>query len=559
MVKKRKSKYRKTTRDTFYRPKNAVNREGEISIRCFKRFLNNFSDPNVWGNDKNYFYYHSRTGYNNGNHTDIDYRRKTKEAVNRCLTFKNKYGHPTLRGEYNLTEFEISLHIHSDDKRDRVFYTNSTRSHTPLICFDIDPLDDGSTTDADLMAVVKFLLTLHPNSYWEYSTNGRGIHFYVLLDFSSSKIEYSHFNNIFKEYGDILRLYINNSFSLNFDAIKATYSGYTWSDTHSTFIIAHCGSLCKLPRPRFLAEYNTLYSIPFTPLSQLNDNGTHLNLLIEQAGIVEPPKVVVSSISPPLSLPITNVLGKKTGKEKKISMTGDSFQNEKDYISIAVVEYYKKNNERPMVDDVYNNYISDTGYQKQDADRYQRFVKAFDYIVNVWFDPSKIVSKNKRKIGMYIVGDYITDIKKLYPTKEYMKAIQREVNPDYKGRIRYEDICIAAGFYFVSLTRLLESKNNTDRDFTVAQNNMIGWFDNLYDKKQTKRRCQRGEKVSVLRDILIKMKWLECVDKSYQTGRRSRRHLLTEMFPRYGEFEQIATHSKIKQWKWDIDEMGATG
>ena len=129
-----------------------------------------------------------------------------------------------------------------------------------------------------------------------------------------------------------------------------------------------------------------------------------------------------------------------------------------------------------------------------------------------------------------------------------MRRLQTEINPKYREVVRYEDISISAGFYFVSLTRLLPQKEFSKSEFTIAQNNMKEWFKDLYDRNETSRKCDDGAKVRILREILIDMGWLKCIDDTYYCGKRSRRHILTNKFPRYAEFEKLVGKDNIEKW-----------
>ena len=147
---------------------------------------------------------------------------------------------------------------------------------------------------------------------------------------------------------------------------------------------------------------------------------------------------------------------------------------------------------------------------------------------------------------MYYKKDYVEDLKKLLTEKELL-AMQKEINPKFTGKITFEDISIAAGFYFVSLTRLLEQKNWSGKEFTVAQNNVVLFFDSLKSKFETVRTCNKS-KAKILKDILIKLDWLKCIDDDYIICKQSRRHILTVKFPRYPEFVELVGQDNISKW-----------
>lgn len=527
-------KIKKIVRDNFYRPKNPVNSEGELSVRCYKKFVNNFIDSWDWGNNKRHFYYHNRK-----------YHSANKELLNLSLTTQKTNRAGTKKWDdslkYKLTEKEVSTHLHTADSQEYVFYVNSQFSHTPLICLDIDTLK--TTTDLDLQEVVSFLLKLHPNSYFEKSTNGKGIHFYILLDLSDYKMDTKCFNKAFSDYSRLLKRHINDSYNVKFDGIKSTYSHYSFSEKHKKYLLERCGLLCKLPKPVTLTEYTTLYSIPFTTLETIDSNAkslcNYINSLVTYRNAVS-----CLSATTTTATATTTTKTSDSYKNKKIDYEiTDSWDRENKYLFDFFSKYYKENNEIPLLSECKCNYRKDTGYLKTGTKRENRFKEHYEKMVN-YFNPKKL--KKKRKAGIYVKNDYVEDIKKLY-TKDQLMNLQREINPKFKGVIKFEDISLAAGFYFVSLTRLLPQKKFSKSEFTVAQNNMILWFKDLNDKFETSRKCNTT-KVSILREILKKIGWLKVVDKTYFSGKRSRRHILTEQFPKYLEFVELVGKENIEKW-----------
>lgn len=268
-----------------------------------------------------------------------------------------------------------------------------------------------------------------------------------------------------------------------------------------------------------------------------------------------------SITTPPPLFPFTYVLGQKPNLNSKkqgyadvnkaegmksldeISRIADSWEREREYLFYYFTKYYQQHKKTPSQSMCYQNYLTDTGYTKTDADREGRFKIQYDNMLG-YFDPDKV--RSSRKYGIYIKGDYMEDLKRLF-SKADLRQMQNEINSKYTGVIKHEDIALAAGFYFVSLTRLLKQKDFSKSEFTVAQNNMIGWFNNLNSRFETSRTCD-GKKVRVLRQILIDVGWLRCVDEDHVIGRSSRRHVLTKQFPRYEEFEKLVGKDNIDKW-----------
>lgn len=518
---------KRITKKNFYRPKNIVSKSGDISLRQFNLFISNFVDKYDWGNDKKHFYNYR-----------LD-RQITKELLNHSFTSIIKTKNSTFykSANYKLTEKDISLHLHSKDKKSYIYYVNSQFSSSILICLDVDPLK--TTTPADIALVKDFLLSIHPGAYFEPSTNGEGLHFYILLDLSVyDKIDSSLWNSNFNSYSQLLKQYINSNYNVNYDAIKSTYSSYSFSKEHNTYLLNTCGVLCKLPRPVLLSDYQRLYSIPFTEIDTINKNAHYLLGLMTD-------KNDSSTTYPSSSLPITTVLGSKPIlNSKNQGFNTNSMEAEREYILKHIREYYKEHNELPTLEQSYQSYKNDTGYCKIGEGREERFAGIYQYC-RKGFDSKKIVKK--RPVGIYYKKDYVHDLKQLL-TEEQLLQMQKDINSKFKGKITYEDVSIAAGFYFVSLTRLLEQKNWSGKEFTIPQNNMIKFFDSLNKKLETARTCTTTAKAKILKDILIKLDWLSCIDSNYIICKQSRRHILTAKFPRYSEFVEIVGADNIQKW-----------
>ena len=227
---KKKNKRKIVKRSNFYRPKKFLTPHGELSFKCFKDFINNFIDPYDWGNNKRHFYRHNRK-----------FKYGNTEGLNNTFIYVNEKGKKTKYNSYKLKNDEVRTHLYSHDKREFVYYVNSQFCHCPLICFDIDDLD--ITTDVDIQKVIEFLLKLHPGSYFEKSTNGKGLHFYVLMDFSDFKMDTEHFNDVFYSYAYLLKLVINTMFKVDFDNVKSTYSYYSFSKLNNCYLLEKCGTL----------------------------------------------------------------------------------------------------------------------------------------------------------------------------------------------------------------------------------------------------------------------------------------------------------------------------
>ena len=96
-----------------------------------------------------------------------------------------------------------------------IYYTNKPSAPIGLWTIDIDAYPD--TSDNDRKQVIDALSLFHPDSYWEYSSSGKGIHYYFLL--AAEKVPRKQINKLLSyqyndpthaPYGLLLRLYISS-------------------------------------------------------------------------------------------------------------------------------------------------------------------------------------------------------------------------------------------------------------------------------------------------------------------------------------------------------------
>jgi hypothetical protein len=164
----KKSKYRITTLENFYRPKTFDKRG-----YTYNRFMKQFIDKRTFGID-NKQHRHSTDYINNCLISDNHFKRKICESV-----FRHQCEHLN--------------YVH------RLYYTNSPHTNIPLFCMDIDPITEKDvikdptlipSTPADMQNAADFLSTLHPNCYYEPSSGGKGLHFYFMVDFTKYRNAY---------------------------------------------------------------------------------------------------------------------------------------------------------------------------------------------------------------------------------------------------------------------------------------------------------------------------------------------------------------------------------
>ena len=547
----------------FYRPKNIViEKTGEISIRNYNRFIKNFMDPYDFGNNKRHFYYNNRK-----------YKYGNTEKVNQTLTSDNKL----LWNRYRVTEREIEFHLTAQDKSNLLYYTNSPLSNTPLFCFDIDNYD--YTTKTDLLKTVEFLSSLFPNNYWEYSSSGLGIHFYILLDLSDFTINTEFYNSVLHSLSELLRGYINSFCNVKFDGIKADYCSYAFTDKNRPYI-SKCGTLCKLPRPVSLEDYYKLYNIGFSTIDTINKAGKYMasiltfwvklymenschylsfvvpnyDYFLEWANKHDNKKSnnythftfsASSSYYPSYSSSVTGMGATVPKNNKNNDNNGINHTIEPDANKRSLVygskyfrDYYRSNKIKPSPEEFRKSYRLNAGTGTEDDGDTKRLNECYE-LINGTFIPDKVKSQGIN------VGDFIDDIKKLITQEEITEYIVKKY-PKKRDRVSIEDLDVGFCYYFKNLLQDKDDRAKKGRSFSIPYKGMIQWFQSLKNRKEYHKSCNTHKGV-IIRDILLHIGILECIDKSYQPAKFikhnedekngiSQKFVITEKCHRYDEF-----------------------
>ena len=558
--------YKKTTRATLYRPKTH-------SEYTYNRFLKQFRDPYTFGiNNKQHYHY--------------------KDYIIQCLT-----GHRWQRNKAKLKFSDVETHYQN---KGILYYTNHPDNALALYCIDIDPLKDENgnvlSTAADMKQATDYLLTLFPNCYYEPSTSGHGVHFYILIDFEHSTIyrttptwgsRANHY--ICKDklsLSKLLKLYINNTYSVKYDAIKATYSNYTYSSLYKKYIISNCGTLCKAPRPT-TDTAQVLYNAPLFPLSyvsnrvipsliatlisnslidpdtvlsskiaaqemkamvkgnSLHSSGDSLHSCLNISGPVAPG--APAPLPPPLSSSIISISQHFDNTPSlEVKNEGNAFDRSREFYQDYFREYYKKHNVKPGKEtcrQAYRQSSLSTG--AEDVGDIERLDATYDF-VDQDFKPELL------KTSKYVVGEYLEDIKQVI-TEEQARLIARS-RSSYDRKIYYEDIDMATGYYYLNLTGRVEEKYNNNKSLTVPANNLCDWFEWHKEQGHIKNGCGKS-KAKASREILQYMEWLELLDDDYcLINHVAQRWSFTEKFPKYEQYLKAVGPDTVARIKSDTKQ-----
>ena len=93
------------------------------------------------------------------------------------------------------------------------------------------------------------------------------------------------------------------------------------------------------------------------------------------------------------------------------------------------------------------------------------------------------------------------------------------------------------------------------RELTVPMTSLMNFIECLKGKGLNKNGCN-DRKARALREFLIGMQWMQCVDDSViiaadnnDKGGRARRYILLPAHPGYQRFEKIVGKDRIEYWK----------
>jgi hypothetical protein len=340
-------------------------------------------------------------------------------TINRYLEIPAKIRHRYYRGEENE---DISPTLKTDDKVAHfnghltMYYTNSPFAveHRALICFDIDPKE--TTKEQDLNDIVMWLVDIFPSCYWELSSSGKGIHYYILIDFSPfakkyGTVKYAKYVNQFLyrdplSLSNLLMLYVNNRFNVSFCGIKATLSEYEWDKEINNYQLTCAGILCAYPH---LTPSNCqqLYKCStYTVDILLNKMDWLLNELQEQVPNIHKTKIgtinrVLSDLPP-------------------MSANSDELKSHSDGKAYLPTSYY------------YNNCLSKSTFESNNKD-FSNDGKAFRqecerYFRQVWKTDNRIPTIDECAIQLQVIGAVDYDkLVRLY------NCVRRRFDPNKMG------------------------------------------------------------------------------------------------------------------------------
>ncbi len=602
--------------------------------------MNQFHDPNDWGFQKRHVYDWEMM---NDNMIELNTCKNTKHQLKSTINYHYTYskGKPFGTGENRrvINTFEdieeldsysphyseyvnqwnntgkITIHktrwlclerhlqaAQQGHKNNYLFYTTSPNKQFNIICLDVDDI----YSDEDYYSVAHYLSSLFPNSYYEKSTNGTGLHFYIIIRFNFERHFFSDINEgIFRNIlyyllSQALGSIVNDNFNVKFDAVKGTNPLY---DNKNGFL--KYGTLVKLPAPVTYEQFHTLYSASVYSEEYLLCMINYLNdLTCSYSCGIYTINSIMSSLSSvlkevPVRTPCKDLVAKMNKQNNSVSYTssllsstktsggrnahtpdykgknddykkytiqdimniGDSRSRESLYIKRYVGDHYSKHGTMPPEDDVEQHYRIEMNYNKIGDFRKKRFHNNYQHTVDT-FDPDKVSHGSvPYKIGMYSQAFTQADIE--------ITAWINE-NKAYKYNIYRYDVDITLEYIYLCcqnkksrkrerlIKKYAKQKEITEEQAeetlqnTVPRQGLISFYQYIIKKHKTVmvdgkmkkiNRCDR-KKATALLDLVIELGLAECIDSTFDT-------LLARKFELSEAVKQIR-----ESWNTKDDKVG---
>lgn len=514
--KRKKSKqHKKITAENLYRPTR-------LTLRIFNRFISQFIDKYNWGcinDDEEKSFRYSQDWINMVRYKSyIKLREKPRTGKYRDICLQH--------------------HLQARQEPDGfVFYTSNSYSDLCLLCGDIDPIP-GYGHEECLEALYYIRDRLFPGIYWEPSTTGRGIHFYIIIDFSTfvphcgnsyNLFHRSSCNNIIKKYSQLLSALVDSMFFCRFEKFCGTYPVYSYPP--SSHIFLERGDLAKLPCPQSDVDISTLSSSPILSYSDLGRNWNYMQELLHDTDCPDNPtnpnpnnpvKTTknVSSILYPY-----NILGRDFENMTK----NDEYMRDDNSAFIRVrhsIQKLARELGRMPLYDEWNEYYEknrcNTG--EEDEQRKKRFEVVSKY-VEKQFDPSKIG-------GMYHYGDFMDDLLNDIKQEEINRIVEDHTN--YRYKLTHQDLDIGLGAHWIAV----RSHMQYGKQLSVPRDTIPALFKSLKERGIIRRSCDLG-KARAIRTVLEHMGYIKLIDPYYSWKKGdhiSQRWAMDVNFPKYDDY-----------------------
>ena len=569
----RKNKYKILTRQDWEQSKPK-----SFTPITYSRTIRKIIDHNTWGwIDPEYGYTEKEHLF--GSDTINEALRGTETLLN-----KRTGDSRTISTASNIQSKQWHQVAHIEHSEKVMFYVCSLFSNICMPGLDIDPTD--TSTQDDMNKVSDFIKEFMP-CYIEKSTKQKGRHGYPIIEFTPYVEAYGRYKFPFYanrllsldpcSLASLLKLYINSRFNVKFDNIKGYYSQYQWQKFNGRNYLhrTNASVLIKQPKTTNESDFFSLVNSPVLSISDIQDKMSWLlNELKGDVPDIENTKLgtynKASSDFLPCQEENTDELEPQTTENSFSSLSSLSyvyipahFENVADialesdvilrsrrYLYYCFTQYMINEGREPTIEEYRQDYRQDVGTGLED----QGDIIRLEYIYNT----------NKSKMRKYFYGS----LKQKINMMEQKLGIEQEDidrRSTYYRKLWKKEVAITAVWIELCLTNQdyigkkkwwsMSKGEHYTRELTVPMTSLEKFIECLKKKELNKNGCN-PRKARALRELLIDLGWMQCVDDTViiashnnDKGGRARRYILLPDHPGYQRFEKIAGKDRIEHWK----------
>lgn len=233
-----------------------------------------------------------------------------------------------------------------------------------------------------------------------------------------------------------------------------------------------------------------------------------------------------------------------------IRIESDAFIRSKRYLYYCYIYYLLNEGREPTKEEYRQNYRQDIGIGPEDNE--DKFRLNYIYDTNI------------DRMRKYTFGSLSNRIEQMVGK---LDVSQDDINrmSTYCRKLCKREIAIAAVWIELCLTNAdyIEKKSwwsmgkgeHYSRELTVPMTSLENFIECLKSKDLNNNGCN-PKKARALRELLIDLQWIQCVDDSViiaadngNRGGRARRYILLPGHPNYQRFESIVGKDRIEYWK----------
>jgi len=526
---KNKKPFKRITADNLYRPKT-------FTVRNCNRFFRQLIDLMNWG------FIDLKDG------KKFRFKLETLQNAFHKSTYKLKElpsAYDILHHRHNTSILE---HLHARENPTKfAFYTSNKFSDIAMLCGDIDTVDGYGF--AECLEALRYLRTHYfINTYWEPSTGGNGIHFYILVDFSTFPGYPNEFDLLHREscnaqielLSTVVSDLIGSMFFCKFCAFRGTYPVYSFPLKNN--IILNRGSLVKLPCPQTESDFSLLVNTPILSFSDLGNIYNRMVSLLNET----PKELIPNHTKDPIHRSDTIVSGLTLPLEE--SPSEPSSPNPPYTYNILGSHLPRKDKNSQYLDDNdtfkrYRNSIQKLSRELGRVPSYEEWDMAY---------PDKEREGKHREKEFEVISKYVDQtfdpdiIEPVYCYGDYLEALHRDLTQDqinkivrekttYTRKVTLQDLDIGLGAHWMAV----RTNMGAGKELCVPRNTIPGLFRGLKDKGIVNRSCNLSKALAI-RVVLEQLGYIRLIDDFYswsKEDRISQKWGMGAKFPKFKDYQ----------------------